>query len=128
MWKRLFYVVLCFMFVHSIEIWTRQFPHPLPPASSSVASKHEELEMLYASVARVVSDGLSSFEKASSISSISTSQLQCTLMVLKAACNNDPCYIDRLSGSVINRHCFVNRTVTMGTGCDTHEYSSVCPW
>lgn len=68
-------------------------PSP-PPASSSVASKHEELEMLYAGVARVISDGLSSFEKATTLS---TSQLQCTLMVLKAACNNDPCYIDRLA-------------------------------
>ena len=95
-------ILYCFMFVHSTEVWTRQFPHPLPPASSSVASKHEELEMLYASVARVVSDGLSSFEKASSIS---TTQLQCTLMVLKAACNNDHCYIDRLPGSGINSHC-----------------------
>jgi len=50
--------------------------------------------MLYAGVARVISDGLSSFEKATTLS---TSQLQCTLMVLKAACNNDPCYIDRLA-------------------------------
>ena len=96
------YIVLCFMFVHSTEVGTQQFPYPLPPASSSVSSTHEELEMLYASVARVVSDGLSSFEKGSSIS---TTQLQCTLMVLKAACNNDHCYIDRLSGSRIISHC-----------------------
>lgn len=61
-------------------------------ASSSVASKYDELDALYASIAKVVSEGLSSCEKASNLS---LSQLQCTIMVLKAACNNDPCYIDR---------------------------------
>ena len=122
----LFHMVTCNCYVIGfvIIIWLLKLRDPV---SSSVASKHEELEMLYASVARVVSDGLSSFEKASSISSISTSQLQCTLMVLKAACNNDPCYIDRFSGSVVNNHCFINRTVTIGARCDTHECSFVCP-
>ncbi len=48
-------------------------PHPPDPAdghmfhtepvSSSVDSKHEELVALYASVARVISKGLASFEK-----------------------------------------------------------------
>ena len=36
-------------------------------------------------------------------STLNTTSLQCTLMVLKAACNNDPCYIDRyaqLAGSI----------------------------
>ncbi|XP_064401908.1 transformation/transcription domain-associated protein-like isoform X2 [Halichondria panicea] len=65
-----------------------------PPehASSAVASKYDELDILYASVAKVISDGLSLSEKASTLG---LSQLQCTLMVLKAPCNNDPCYIDR---------------------------------
>ena len=36
---------------------------PTEPASSSVASKHEELENLYAHVGKVVYEGLSSFEK-----------------------------------------------------------------
>ena len=57
-----------------------------------MASKHEELELLYSSVCKVVTEGLQSFEKSASLN---LPQLQCTLMVLKAACNNDPCYIDR---------------------------------
>ncbi len=72
--------------------------HTLYTASSAVASKYDELDILYASVAKVISDGLSLSEKASTLG---LSQLQCTLMVLKAPCNNDPCYIDRWGCSVV---------------------------
>ena len=61
-------------------------------ASSTVSSKHEELESLYSSVGRVITEGLTSFEKASTLN---MPQLQCTLLILKAACNNDSTYIDR---------------------------------
>jgi hypothetical protein len=57
-----------------------------------VSSKHEELESLYASVNHVVTEGLTNFEKATALN---LPQLQCTLLILKAACNNDPTYIDR---------------------------------
>ena len=62
-------------------------------AASPVSSKHEELESLYASVNHVITEGLSNFEKATALN---LPQLQCTLLILKAACNNDPTYIDRL--------------------------------
>ena len=62
-------------------------------AASPVSSKHEELESLYASVNHVITEGLSNFEKATTLN---LPQLQCTLLILKAACNNDPTYIDRL--------------------------------
>ena len=65
---------------------------PTEPASAALASKLEELEPLYASVVRVVNEGLTNFEKATTLN---TSSLHCVLMVLKAACSNDPCYIDR---------------------------------
>ena len=65
---------------------------PTEPASAALASKLEELEPLYASVVRVVNEGLSTFEKATTLN---TSSLHGVLMVLKAACSNDPCYIDR---------------------------------
>ena len=61
-------------------------------ASSPVAAKHEELDHLYVGVAKVINEGLSVFERNSSLNLV---QLQCSLMLLKAACNNDPCYIDR---------------------------------
>ena len=58
-----------------------------------MSSKHEELESLYACVSKVVYEGLSNYEKATSGS---PSQLFGTLMILKAACLHNPCYIDRL--------------------------------
>lgn len=65
---------------------------PTEPASAAMASKLEELEPLYASVVRIVNEGLTNFEKSTTISTVA---LHCVLMILKAACNNDPCYIDR---------------------------------
>ena len=84
---------------------------PTRSASSPVSSKHEELESLYASVNHVITEGLTNFEKATALN---LPQLQCTLLILKAACNNDPTYIDRsvfslslslslsLSGNLVN--------------------------
>ena len=66
---------------------------PTEPTNSSVASKHEELEGLYASVTKAVYEGLGAYERNATASS---STLLGTLMLLKAACSNNPCYIDRL--------------------------------
>ncbi|KAJ9592433.1 hypothetical protein L9F63_015849, partial [Diploptera punctata] len=66
---------------------------PTEPTNSNVASKYEELECLYASVGKVVFEGLANFEKNQGAS---PSTLFGTLMMLKAACVNNPSYIDRL--------------------------------
>jgi hypothetical protein len=58
----------------------------------AVPAESEELEPLYSSMAKVITDGLLSFEKNSSLN---LSQLQCTLMILKAASTNNPGYMDR---------------------------------
>jgi transformation/transcription domain-associated protein len=68
---------------------------PTEPATSNVASKHEELEQLYACVSKVVYEGLAAYEKAVS-STAAPSQLNGTLKILKAACVQNPQYIDRL--------------------------------
>jgi len=60
-------------------------------SSPTVPTEHEELDSLYNSMLKVVNDGLVSFEKSSSLH---LSSLQCTLMVLKAACTNNPGYMD----------------------------------
>ncbi|KAB0398761.1 hypothetical protein E2I00_004750, partial [Balaenoptera physalus] len=66
---------------------------PTEPSTSSVASKYEELECLYAAVGKVIYEGLTNYEKAASAN---PSQLFGTLMILKSACSNNPSYIDRL--------------------------------
>ncbi|PNF39458.1 hypothetical protein B7P43_G11093, partial [Cryptotermes secundus] len=66
---------------------------PTEPTSSNVASKYEELECLYACVGKVVFEGLANYEKNTSAS---PTTLFGTLMMLKAACVNNPSYIDRL--------------------------------
>lgn len=66
---------------------------PTEPSTSSVASKYEELECLYAAVGKVIYEGLTNYEKATSAN---PSQLFGTLMILKSACCNNPSYIDRL--------------------------------
>ena len=58
-------------------------------------AESEELEPLYSSMAKVITDGLLSFEKNSTLN---LSQLQCTLMILKAASTNNPSYMDRWVG------------------------------
>lgn len=55
--------------------------------------KHEELESLYSTVSKMIFDGLATYEKNSQAS---PSSLFGTLMILKAACTNNPSYIDRL--------------------------------
>ncbi|KAJ1522938.1 hypothetical protein ONE63_002077 [Megalurothrips usitatus] len=64
---------------------------PTEPATSQLASKYEELEYLYTSIERVIFDGLANYEKNGE-----ASPLFGTLMILKAACTNNPGYIDRL--------------------------------
>uniref|UniRef100_A0A671N987 Transformation/transcription domain-associated protein-like n=1 Tax=Sinocyclocheilus anshuiensis TaxID=1608454 RepID=A0A671N987_9TELE len=66
---------------------------PTEPSTSSVASKYEELECLYAAVGKVIYEGLTNYEKASSAN---PTQLFGTLMILKSACSNNSSYIDRL--------------------------------
>ena len=66
---------------------------PTEPTNSLVASKHEELEQLYARVTKVIYEGLSNYEKTPTAS---PSSLFGTLMMLKAACINNACFIDRL--------------------------------
>lgn len=66
---------------------------PTEPTSATVASRFEELEDLYARIAKIVFEGLTSYEKNANASPTS---LFGTLMILKAACQNNPCYIDRL--------------------------------
>lgn len=64
-----------------------------PAESSPAASKYEELETLYAAVGKFISDGLTTYEKTTSAT---PNSLFGTLMMLKAACTNNPGYIDRL--------------------------------
>ncbi|XP_063882780.1 transformation/transcription domain-associated protein-like isoform X6 [Scylla paramamosain] len=66
---------------------------PTEPTSANVASRFEELEDLYSKIGKIVLDGLTSYEKNASASPTS---LFGTLMILKAACQNNTCYIDRL--------------------------------
>uniref|UniRef100_A0A3Q2UJ62 Transformation/transcription domain-associated protein n=1 Tax=Fundulus heteroclitus TaxID=8078 RepID=A0A3Q2UJ62_FUNHE len=61
--------------------------------TSNVASKYEELECLYAAVGKVIYEGLTSYEKATS--NTNPTQLF-TLMILKSACSYNSSYIDRL--------------------------------
>ncbi|KAK7066693.1 hypothetical protein SK128_022508, partial [Halocaridina rubra] len=68
------------------------FTFPTEPTSASVASRHEELEELYARIAKIVVEGLTSYEKNANAA---PALLFGTLMILKAACQNNPCYIDR---------------------------------
>ncbi|XP_077554082.1 transformation/transcription domain-associated protein-like isoform X4 [Haemaphysalis longicornis] len=66
---------------------------PSEPTTSSLASRHEELDSLYTAISKVVFDGLTAYEKSAAAS---PSSLFGCLMILKAACVNHPCYIDRL--------------------------------
>ncbi|XP_045594313.1 transformation/transcription domain-associated protein isoform X4 [Procambarus clarkii] len=66
---------------------------PTEPTSATVASRYEELEDLYSRIAKIVFEGLSTYEKNATATPTS---LFGTLMILKAACQNNPCYIDRL--------------------------------
>lgn len=45
-------------------VWSKHCP--LPPGTSTVASKYEELECLYAAVGKVIYEGLTNYEKATS--------------------------------------------------------------
>ncbi|PIK62231.1 putative transformation/transcription domain-associated protein [Apostichopus japonicus] len=67
---------------------------PTEPGSSSIASKFEELEALYAGVGKIIYEGLTAYEKAAN--GTPTPRLFGTLMILKAACTTNVSYIDRL--------------------------------
>lgn len=66
---------------------------PTEPPASTVASKYEELECLYACIGKFVFEGLANYEKNPTAT---PSTLFGTLMILKAACISNPAYIDRL--------------------------------
>ncbi|XP_011505966.1 PREDICTED: transformation/transcription domain-associated protein [Ceratosolen solmsi marchali] len=66
---------------------------PTEPTTSTVASKHEELESLYGTIGKFVIDGLATYEKNLTAQ---PSSLFGTLMMLKAACTNNQSYIDRI--------------------------------
>lgn len=55
--------------------------------------KHDELETLYATISKMIFEGLAAFEKNAQAN---PSTLFGTLMTLKAACTNNQSYIDRL--------------------------------
>ncbi|XP_058123036.1 transcription-associated protein 1 [Anopheles ziemanni] len=55
--------------------------------------KCDELETLYSTISRMIYEGLATYEKTSQAN---PSSLFGTLMTLKAACSNNPGYIDRL--------------------------------
>ncbi|XP_026170654.1 transformation/transcription domain-associated protein isoform X1 [Mastacembelus armatus] len=67
---------------------------PTEPSTSTVASKYEELECLYAAVGKVIYEGLTNYEKATN--NTNPTQLFGTLMILKSACSYNASYIDRL--------------------------------
>ncbi|XP_039879132.1 transformation/transcription domain-associated protein isoform X1 [Simochromis diagramma] len=67
---------------------------PTEPSTSNVASKYEELECLYAAVGKVIYEGLTNYEKATT--NTNPTQLFGTLMILKSACSYNASYIDRL--------------------------------
>lgn len=55
--------------------------------------KHDELEILYTTITRFITEGLATYEKNPQAN---PSSLFGTLMILKACCNNNQSYIDRL--------------------------------
>ncbi|CAL1526415.1 unnamed protein product, partial [Lymnaea stagnalis] len=65
---------------------------PTESANCSVASKYEELEALYACVSKLIYEGLTNYDKNNG----GSPSLFSTLMILKSACENNQCYIDRL--------------------------------
>lgn len=66
---------------------------PTESTSSTVASKHDELDTLYTTVGKFIFDGLGTYE---ANASATPSSLFGTLMMLKAACTNNQSYIDRI--------------------------------
>lgn len=70
---------------------------PTNPTTSS--SKYEELEDLYSKIVKTINDGLNNFNKNSNAPA---SSLYGTLMILRAACQNNPFYIDRLIIPLMN--------------------------
>ena len=70
---------------------------PLEDAETGQPHSYEELDEIYAMVKTLIQDGLSNYEKMQN-NPIPPQSLFSTLMILKAVCINNPCYIDRLMG------------------------------
>ncbi|XP_072379030.1 transcription-associated protein 1 [Diabrotica undecimpunctata] len=64
---------------------------PMERTNTNLSCKYEELDILYATVGKVIFEGLSSYEKKENPSSLFG-----TVMILKAACANNHSYIDLL--------------------------------
>ena len=70
---------------------------PLEDLETNTAISYEELDAIYAAVNKLIQDGLNNYEKIQN-TPIPPQNLFSTLMLLKAVCINNPCYIDRLIG------------------------------
>jgi transformation/transcription domain-associated protein len=68
---------------------------PTESSTASVSSKYDELEGLYSNVSRVIFEGLQTYERSTTSGGSTTTGLYGTLMMLKAACSHNVCYIDR---------------------------------
>lgn len=64
---------------------------PMERTATNASSKYDELDGLYLNVGKVISEGLSKFEKMDNPSNFFS-----TVMILKAACINNHSYIDLL--------------------------------
>ncbi|CAL8129543.1 unnamed protein product [Orchesella dallaii] len=71
------------------------FPSEFPGGNTTTSNvpKYDELDPLYTCVSKVVYEGLNTYEK---MSTASPQSLLGALMMLKAACQNNPSYIDRI--------------------------------
>ncbi|XP_065219244.1 transformation/transcription domain-associated protein isoform X2 [Planococcus citri] len=71
---------------------------PVEPPTSPVASKYEELDKIYSCVAKVILDGLATYEKNANATATS---LYGAIMLIKAGCSNNQSYVDRFSSSFV---------------------------
>lgn len=71
------------------------FPSEFPGATATTSNlqKYDELDPLYTTVSKVVYEGLNAYEK---VTTAPPQSLLGALMMLKAACVNNPSYIDRI--------------------------------
>lgn len=75
------------------------FPSEFAGGGSNVPTtlpKYEELDQLYTTASKVVYEGLNTYEK---VTTATPQSLLGALMMLKAACANNPSYIDRIIGT-----------------------------
>ncbi|XKL66766.1 hypothetical protein PGB90_010186 [Kerria lacca] len=71
---------------------------PVEPSTSSISSKYEELDKIYSCVAKVIMDGLATYEKNTNATATS---LYGAIMLMKAGCSNNQSYVDKFSSSFV---------------------------